>query len=150
MRGALQPALSKSNAEALPLYEGRMVQMYDHRASNVVMNVGNIHRAAQQEAVGLPQHQDPKFFPTPQFYVYRSDIDKVEKSDWAISFKLITAPTNMRTMISAILPKCAIGNSMGMLLPDAEARDDNRATLRLTAALSRPPNIVGDGQVGAA
>jgi hypothetical protein len=113
----------KGNAEALPLYEGKMVQMYDHRAANIVVHSDNVHRAAQQEAVNLQHHQDPKFFPSPQFFVHRSDIDKVEKSDWAIAFKLITATTNMRTMISAILPKCAIGNSMGMLLPEAEAQE---------------------------
>ena len=37
--------------EAVPLYEGKMVQMYDHRAADVVVNTANLMRAAQPEAI---------------------------------------------------------------------------------------------------
>lgn len=36
---------------AVPLYEGKMVQMFDHRAADVVVNEANLKRAAQQEAI---------------------------------------------------------------------------------------------------
>ena len=48
----------KGEAEAVPLYEGKMVQMYDHRAANVVINVTTSIGAAQQEALTQTQHQD--------------------------------------------------------------------------------------------
>jgi hypothetical protein len=38
-------------SEAVPLYEGKMVQMFDHRAADVVVNAGNLHRPAQQQDV---------------------------------------------------------------------------------------------------
>lgn len=108
----------KGEAEAVPLYEGKMVQMYDHRAANVVMNADNLHRPAQQEASSAAQHADPAFSPTPQFYVSTADVRQQWKGEWAIAYKSITAPTNMRTMIAAIVPKCGVGNSMAMLLPE--------------------------------
>ena len=38
----------KGGAEAVPLYEGKMVQMYDHRAAHMIVNPDNTFRAAQQ------------------------------------------------------------------------------------------------------
>lgn len=35
------------------LYEGKMVQTYDHRAASVVVNVKNLHRPAQPEPTNL-------------------------------------------------------------------------------------------------
>ncbi|MDQ2688611.1 MAG: BREX-1 system adenine-specific DNA-methyltransferase PglX, partial [Armatimonadota bacterium] len=34
--------------KSLPLYEGKMVQMYDHRAASIVVNPANLHRPAQE------------------------------------------------------------------------------------------------------
>ncbi len=108
----------KGEAEVVPLYEGKMVQMYDHRAANVVMNADNLHRPAQQEASTDAQHADPAFSPTPQFFIGTSDVQQQYQGGWAIVYKAITAPTNMRTMIAAIVPECGVGNSMAMLLPE--------------------------------
>ncbi len=109
----------KGEAEAVPLYEGKMVQMYDHRAASVVMNANNLHRPAQQEATTAAQHADTNFYPTPQFWVSTSDVQPQYAGQWAIAYKSITAPTNMRTMIAAIAPECGVGNSMAMLLPES-------------------------------
>lgn len=113
----------KGEAEAVPLYEGKMVQMYDHRAANVTINVSNVHRPAQQEAATPAQRLDVKFSPEPQFWVADSSVDSTFEGKWCMAFKLITAPTNMRTMISAVLPKCGVGNSMGMLVPEKGLKD---------------------------
>jgi hypothetical protein len=102
----------------IPLYEGKMVQAYDHRAASVVVNPKNQHRPAQPQPVTLAQHESPNWLPDPQFWVKSSDIPLSVKHDWMISYKMITAPTNARTLIGAILPRCGVGNSMGTLLPD--------------------------------
>jgi len=94
----------KGEAEVVPLYEGKMVQMYDHRAANVVMNADNLHRPAQQEASTDAQHADPAFSPTPQFYIGASDVQQQYQGGWVLAFKEITAPTNMRSMIACIAP----------------------------------------------
>lgn len=108
----------KGNAEMVPLYEGKMVQMYDHRAANVVVHSDNLHRAAQQEATDITHHQDPTFAPTPQFWVSRNDVLENYEGEWVLGFKEITAPTNERTMIACIAPGVGFGNKLPLWIPD--------------------------------
>lgn len=106
----------KGKSEWLPLYEGKMVQAFDHRAAGIVVNPHNIHRPAQPEPATELQHQDHTWLPTPQFWV---DADKVDffGTQWAVGFKDVTAPTNVRTMIAAAIPFAAVGNTLPLLLP---------------------------------
>jgi hypothetical protein len=106
----------KGSARWVPLYEGKMVQAYDHRAASVVVNPANVNRPAQPEPANDAQHADPAWLPRPQFWVSISDIDENIEQDWTISYKMITAPTNARSFIAAILPKSGVGNSMGTLI----------------------------------
>lgn len=108
----------KGEAEAVPLYEGKMVQAYDHRAASVVMNYDNVHRPAQQEASSMAEHCDPHWLPMPQFWVDDSHVAPQWAAEWCLAFKHVTAPTNIRTMIAAILPRCGAGNSLPVLLGD--------------------------------
>lgn len=122
----------KGGALAVPLYEGKMVQMYDHRAANVVVHSDNIHRAAQQEETDLAHHQDPKFVPTPQFWVAWSDVSENYSGKWALGFKDVTAPTNVRTMISALLPTAGYGNTLPIVVDENDGADyQNYAPLLL-------------------
>ena len=56
------------NAEGdwLPLYVGRMINQFDHRAASVQVNAHNLHNAALSEAVDLEQKADPGFSPIPR------------------------------------------------------------------------------------
>ncbi|MEO6021561.1 MAG: hypothetical protein ABIP64_00260, partial [Burkholderiales bacterium] len=109
---------TKGDAVAVPLYEGKMVQMYDHRAADVVVNAENLHRAAQQEEISTTAHEDPARLAVPQYWVKQTDVLAVNKPEWAIGFKEITAPTNMRTMIAALLPGVGFGNKIPILIPE--------------------------------
>lgn len=104
---------------AVPLYEGKMVQMFDHRAADVVVNAANLKRAAQQEAINADEKSASGRYPVPQYWVLASEVEKTWDGDWCIAYKSVTAPSNMRTMIDAIVPKCGVGNSMAMLLPES-------------------------------
>lgn len=108
----------KGNAEAVPLYEGKMTQMYDHRAANVVMNMENLHRAAQQAAASVEAHEDPAFSPTPQFFVKADDVTPLFSDAWTLAWKDVTAPTNVRTMIAAMLPFAGYGNTLPLLIAE--------------------------------
>ena len=109
---------AKGDARAVPLYEGKMVQMFDHRAADVVVNTNNLHRAAQQEAIATLEKQSVDRYPVPQYWVTTEQVDEVWPGQWCIAYKSVTAPSNMRTMIHAIVPKCGVGNSMAMLIPE--------------------------------
>jgi hypothetical protein len=104
----------KDEQTALPLYEGKMVQMFDHRAADVVLNAANLHRAAQPEAISSEGKHSPTRLPSPQYWVLAPD-EPLLNQNWVLGFKEITAPTNVRTMIAALLPDAAFGNKLPLL-----------------------------------
>ena len=106
----------KGTKEALPLYEGKMVQMFDHRAADVVVNTGNLQRAAQQISVSNSEKESHQRYPAPQYWVLQSDV--TVPAQYALGFKDVTAPTNMRTMIAAMLPRAGFGNTLPLLLAE--------------------------------
>ena len=107
----------KGSEEALPLYEGKMVQMYDHRAADVVVNAANLKRAAQQESIRSEEKFDVARYPAAQYWVRQRDAEAVWSGLWSLAFKSVTAPSNVRTWIGALLPQCGVGNSMALLIP---------------------------------
>ena len=113
----------KEHLVALPLYEGKMVQMFDHRAADVVVNLSNLKRAAQQESLSSVEKQSPDRYPKPQYFVMRQEIPEDIALEYCLAYKSVTAPSNMRTMIAALVPACGTGNSMAMLVPTAEGRN---------------------------
>ncbi|MCA4919637.1 MAG: hypothetical protein ING82_09425 [Roseomonas sp.] len=110
----------KSATEWVPLYEGKMVQAYDHRAASVTLNSENINRPAQQESANHGQRADPAWMPDPQFWV-ESALTLELRQEWTLGLKHISAPTNARTVICAILPRAGYGNSLPIL--DREQAD---------------------------
>ena len=102
----------------LPLYEGKMVQAFDHRAASVVVNPSNLHRPGQPVSSTSDQHRDPGWLPDPQFWVLYPNPQAY------IAYKMITAPTNNRTFIAACLPPSGSGHSMDVLLPEEDAEEN--------------------------
>ncbi len=120
----------KGSAKWLPLYEGKMVQAFDHRAASVVVNSANLNRPAQPETTNGAQHSDPAWIPRPQFLVSVADIPAPALLAWVLGYKMITAPTNARTFIACILPECGAGNSLGLMLPS-----ETDVSLKITGSL---------------
>ena len=102
----------------LPLYEGKMVQAFDHRAASVVVNPENLNRPAQPRQATLEEHADPNWLPDPQFWVNRNAFEWPHGLGWAVAFKDVTAPTNVRTMIASLVPRSGFGNTLPLLMPD--------------------------------
>ncbi len=105
----------------LPLYEGKMVQAFDHRAASVVVNPDNLHRPAQPRQASPTEHANPIWLPDPQYWVGDSEVDWPVGLSWTVAFKDVTAPTNIRTMIAAVVPRSACGNTLPLLMPIAGA-----------------------------
>lgn len=106
----------------LPLYEGKMAQAYDHRAASIIVKPENRHRPAQPATTSPAQHADPDWSPEPQYWVLSEKCKKQGFAGWVLGFKEITAPTNERTVISALFPAVAFGNKIPLLLPTQEDR----------------------------
>jgi hypothetical protein len=111
----------KGKKRALPLYEAKMVQAFDHRAASVTVDSANWVRQGQKTHTVSVEHQNPEFRATPRWWVQEATVSEVtegRKRDWMICYKDITSPTNERTMIAAFLPWVAVVNSAPLLLPD--------------------------------
>ncbi|OYY96484.1 MAG: hypothetical protein B7X59_07865 [Polaromonas sp. 39-63-203] len=122
----------RTGGDALPLYEGKMVQMFDHRAADIVLNTGNLHRAAQQKPIAVSEKERPDRYPKPQYWVDRHLVTEIEGLNYSLAFKDVTAPTNVRTMIAALVPSAGLGNTLPVLWP---TDDESRAAYPKVAAL---------------
>ncbi len=120
--------LKKGYTEYVPLYEGKMVQAFDHRAASVVVNLDNLNRPAQPETATDAQKSDPDWYPTPQFWVNLKEVDLPKNTQYVMGFKEITAATNIRTMIAAILPPVAFGNKVPLLLWEKPTFDASKSS----------------------
>jgi hypothetical protein len=118
---------AKTKVRALPLYEAKMVQAFDHRAASVVVEDDNWVRQGQKAETSLVQHANPEFAVLPRWWVAEDVVEKTMADQpgnkpWFMGFKDITSPTNERTMISAFVPRAAITNKFVVMLTDAEPR----------------------------
>ena len=103
-----------SSGEWLPLYEGKMVQAFDHRAASIVINPDNVHRPAQPVPATADQQRDPRWLPNPQYWVKRSQT-AFPDAQYLLGFKDVTSPTNLRSMIAALIPGSGVGNTLPLL-----------------------------------
>jgi hypothetical protein len=104
----------------VPLYEGKMVQAFDHRASSITTVEKNVHRPGQSEATTLAEHQDPAFLPEARYHVLAPADLKPQ-----IALKDITSTTNSRSIIACIIPPCAAGHTLPLIqmqIADPKAR----------------------------
>jgi len=117
--------------EWLPLYEGKMVQAFDHRAAGIVINPENVNRPAQPLPASAEQSADPAWLADPQFWVQPQP--GLASAPYALGFKDVTAPTNVRTMIAAIIPTGSAGNTFPLieLAPDSDRSDPSRLAMLL-------------------
>ena len=99
---------------ALPLYEAKMVQAFDHRAASVIVEDENWVRQGQKAETSPGEHANPEFAVTPRWWVDEEAVAAVTEGRtraWLLAYKDITSSTNERTMIAAFLPRGAVVNS---------------------------------------
>lgn len=100
----------------LPLYEGKMMQAFDHRAADIVINHSNVFRPAQKRLLKNSEKGSPDRRPRWRHYVNVDAKDWFWPDAWVVAFKDVTSITNMRTMIAAILPRAAVSHKLPLLL----------------------------------
>lgn len=100
----------------IPLYEGKMVQSFDHRAANVTNDESTVGHLGQHTVVGAKLHADPDFAPTPRYWV--EETQELAKS--AIGFRDIARSTDVRTVIAAFLPTSAAGHTLPLIQTDLD------------------------------
>ncbi len=113
---------SRGEESWLPLYQGRTIHHFDHRANGVEFNPESLRNPYRSKPVTDLQHANPRFAPGVQYWVPAAEVetDFPEELGWAIGFRNITNATNERTMIATVVPRAGYGNSLPLLLPDPE------------------------------
>jgi hypothetical protein len=116
----------------LPLYEAKMVQMYDHRAADTVTNASNWMRQGQKIYTTLVQHQNPEKLCKSRYWISEEHVKSEMKgyqNPFYIAFKKITAATNTRTMIASVIPESAPVDSLPFLHFSGQANWQRRLCL---------------------
>ncbi|MFB7109210.1 Eco57I restriction-modification methylase domain-containing protein [Streptomyces sp. NPDC056291] len=116
----------------LPLYEGKMVHLFDHRW-NSYTGTGNEDR----RRIGTSEKTNPVTSADPRYWIQREgkvptrrnnrdvhvkgvELRLAEEGwdrDWLLGWRDVTYFTNERTAIPAFLPRTAVGNTYTLMLP---------------------------------
>ena len=127
--------------EQVPLYEGKMVQAFDHRAASIVDQFGRTFTAQLSRSQPLRSStRDPNV--GCRIRSSGCSIARHRSRPPSISwrFKDVTAPTNVRSMIAALIPGSGVGNTLPIV--SADLRDRADAALLLANLNSIPFDYV--------
>jgi hypothetical protein len=106
----------KGNQRWLPLYEGKMISIYNHRHAGVRSNPNNISGQGVAVHSTMEQLSDPTFVPIPRYWVEEKDIDY--DYSYGLGFNDVCNTNIQRSLISAIVPRSAYGNTLPILYPE--------------------------------
>lgn len=109
----------RGESRYLPLYEAKMMQLYDHR-------YGDFGRVAPGERghilppVPPEDHENPAFSPLPRYWVDEREVDRALLDDGhytaLVAWRKVTdSRSSARTMIASVLPRTATGDSLHLL-----------------------------------
>ncbi|MFJ8595449.1 Eco57I restriction-modification methylase domain-containing protein [Streptomyces sp. NPDC093598] len=125
-------AFERDGERMLPLYEGKMAHLFDHRW-NSYTGTGNEdrRRICAWEKVNPATYADPRYWILEDGLIptVRRGKDAAERGvnmrlaevhwpyDWLLGWRDVTYFTNERTGIPAFLPRAAVGNTFTLMLP---------------------------------
>ena len=113
----------RGNELYLPLYQGRMIWHFDHRANSIRVNPESTHNPYLSEEVTEAQHADIGFLPRSQYWVPARNVENLlpQSRGYALGFRDIARPTDVRTMIASIVPWAGYGNTVPLMIEDRSA-----------------------------
>ena len=118
-----------SAGRALPLYVGRMIYHFNHRANSVEVSPEGVRYPHISRETTPAELRNVNFSPEPEYWVDEREVEnnlpegvrEGGKLDWFLGFRSITNPTNERCVIAALIPRAACGNNLPLLIPDTPA-----------------------------
>jgi hypothetical protein len=98
----------------LPLYEGKMIDLYDHRYSSFDIKTQDFKNITEERKNPLSRVE-------PQYFLKEEDVlsalkKKEYKYKYLFGYRTVSNSATYRNLISSILPMCGVGNSMCILL----------------------------------
>jgi hypothetical protein len=134
----------KGAEEFVPLLVGRSIKHFDHRAASVLVNEENLHNAALSGDTALAQHEDPVYNPQPQYWVSKGAVEWPSDLSAVIAFRDIARPTDVRTVISTLVPFSGAGNTLPLILPDLPENKKAARAKALAQYQEALPLLVGN------
>ena len=104
-----------ATGEWLPLYEGKMIQIYNHRYASVHINPQNISAQGVAEKLSPVTLQDIMAVPQPRYWVNATRIPVGERGVRRIGFNDVCNTNNERSVIACIVPDAGLGNTLPTL-----------------------------------
>lgn len=131
----------KAGMRMLPVYEGKMVDFYNHRAADVVKSLTAVSRQYQPRYLSVRDLQDATRYPIPLSWIQddgyveaprrgkearrpgvRVRLEQVKwDREWLCGWCDVTAATNERTAIPAFIPYSAPINTFLLMFPRVAA-----------------------------
>ncbi|MFP4566619.1 MAG: Eco57I restriction-modification methylase domain-containing protein, partial [Spirochaetaceae bacterium] len=105
--------------EYLPLYEAKMIHIFDHRWAT--------HDGTEFRDVSEAQKRDPHFAPLPRYWVPASEVDArlggsggrsgrgAWERGWLMGWRDICRSTDERTTIASVVPRVGVGHTMPLV-----------------------------------
>lgn len=108
----------------MPVFEGKMIGMYDHRAASIELHPESALRQQQPVLSSLADHLDPSFVNMPYLWgpepEGRSRTPEIWEREWFAVFKRVTAATNERTIVGAIIPWTTVSYTLYVVVCSPE------------------------------
>ena len=129
----LHGGLSGSAERYVPLYEAKMIHQFNHRWTTYDAS-GDASRD-----VTLGERADPRFEPTPRYWVPEAEVaDRLASHSWnggwLMGWRDICRATDERTVIAAAVPRAGVGHTLRLMWVDQTPQHAG-AFLSLSATL---------------
>ncbi|MBW2119305.1 MAG: N-6 DNA methylase, partial [Deltaproteobacteria bacterium] len=126
----------------MPVLEGKMTGMYDHRAARIEIHPENPMRQQQPVLTTTDEHTDPIYQPLPYFWAPLKE-GKIRtpnywQRNWFPVFKRVTAATNERTVIGCIIPWTTVSYTLYLIT----CREDIQS--KMVCLLANMNSFIGD------
>jgi hypothetical protein len=108
-------------ARWVPLYEAKMIHQFDHRWSTYEL-------AGDEETreLSLSEKQNPSYLVLPRYWVPEAEVERRLSEQhwshgWLFGWRETTSAHVIRTLISAVTPRSAVGHKFPLLFSDRNA-----------------------------
>jgi hypothetical protein len=103
------PASGGGSGQVLPLYEGKLVERYDHRFATFGELTVRPPKGSSPPTPTLDEKQNVNFEITPWYWVSKAEITTRLQAwnwdrEWLMGFRDVTNSTNERTVIAGVIP----------------------------------------------
>ncbi|PKP76388.1 MAG: restriction endonuclease [Alphaproteobacteria bacterium HGW-Alphaproteobacteria-3] len=113
----------------VPLFEGKSIQLFNHRYANIRASSGGVSGQGVAEPLSTTQLANPDVVGQPRYWVNESELASW-RQPWVLGFNDVCNTNNARSVIVALIPTIACGNTLPMFVPSNQRR---RVTLELLA-----------------